>query len=629
MSFSKLSSARFVALAALVAAPLCVWLALALGHDPVLEQATRPLIHRHDDYVGSAECATCHPDQHASWARTYHRTMTQRAGPESVVGAFDGQEVSMFGGKARPYRDGERFYMQVPGVGDAPYVAEVALTVGSRRYQQYFEKIERAGGACFRRLPLLWHIGAQRWMHLNGVFLAPDDDDWGKHASIWNENCIFCHNTGARPGIVSLATRGERDQRAYDSHVGELGIACEACHGAGGAHARKHRDPLARYVAYARGTDDIVHPEKLDHEASSALCGQCHGQRLPFPNERIEAWLQTGPTYRPGNRLADHVTPVTRDTPSLAADQPHLFSDRFWGDGTARLTAYEMQGLTQSPCYERGTMACSSCHTMHGGDPKGMIEPDLRGDRACLQCHQAIAKDVAAHTKHEASSSGSRCLDCHMPKMVYGILSIHRSHRVEVPDPRRDGEAGRPHACTMCHVDQTLAWSAAAMNRMWGGATAKYEAPARRPDGAGLDVPDALASLLAGDAVQRAVYADALGRPGLAHAPAAGAELRIALIATLFDAYPSIRWLTWHSLRRLEAEAPPAMQRALDAFDHLAERPVRELRGHDLFATFARLAPMRFAASASLFVGADFSANMATIVPLLNLQSHRVISIGE
>jgi predicted CXXCH cytochrome family protein len=619
----------FVVLA-LLCAPLAVWATLAFGFDPIAHEASQPLIHREGGYVGSAACASCHPDQHASWGRTYHRTMTQRATPEAVVGAFDGQTVTLFGASARPFREGERFFIEVPD-GAERRVAEVALAVGSRRYQQYFEEVQRGAGRCFKRLPILWHIDAQRWMHLNGVFLEPDDDDWSRHTSIWNENCIFCHNTGPQPGMLNFAARPGPAAKSYDSEVGELGIACEACHGPGATHAQAQRDPLARLAAQRAGAAaDIVEPSKLDRERATALCGQCHGQRLPQPQARIEAWMQTGPTFRPGNRLVEHVAPLQRDTPTVLASQPTLFSDRFWGDGTARLSAYELQGVTQSPCYERGKMSCNSCHTMHGGDPRGMVQPRMRGDHACTQCHDEIARDVAAHTKHAPASSGSRCLDCHMPRMVYGILGIHRSHHIEVPDPARDGEAGRPHACTMCHADQTLAWSAQQMNRLWGKGEARWRAPAQRLDGAPLDVPDAIASLLAGDAVQRAVYAHALGAPGLAVEPRAGAFLRVNLLATLFDAYPSVRWLARQSLLALEREAPAEVRSGLVGFDHVAPRKPREAQGHALFAAFARTAPARFAKErAGPFVQPDFTAAMDALVALLNLQSKRPISIGE
>ena len=213
MTLSSLFPVRLLAVVAMVAAPVTVVLALGYCHDPVEHESSRALIHRHDDYVGSAACTSCHPDQHASWARTFHRTMTQRAEPANVVGAFDGRSVELFGQRARPHRDGARFLLDVPSADGGVRTAEVALAVGSRRYQQYFEKVERPDGECFQRLPLVWHIEAQRWMHLNGVFLEPDDDNWSKHASIWNENCIFCHNTGARPGIVDLTTRADSSRR--------------------------------------------------------------------------------------------------------------------------------------------------------------------------------------------------------------------------------------------------------------------------------------------------------------------------------------------------------------------------------------------------------------------------------
>lgn len=623
---------RLLAVAAIVGMPLFVALALAFGPDPVQREASQPLIHRGDGYVGKNRCEECHPEQHATWQATFHRTMTQRPGEATVRGRFDGTWVRLFGGQARPFRDGERFLMDVPTNTGERRVAEIALAIGSRRYQQYFERESDLGGVRFRRLPLLWHIEAGRWMHLNGVFLEPDDDDWTRHASVWNENCIFCHNTGPRPGKLVQPPVGIPDPKIFDSKVAELGIACEACHGPGEAHAARHRNPLTRYAAHVAGgdADDIIDPDALDHERSTALCGQCHGQRLPNPLARIHAWMATGPTFKPGNRLAEHVTNVQRDTPSIDPQNPELFRDRFWGDGTARLTAYELQGTTQSPCYERGKLSCNSCHVMHGGDPRGMIEPSMRGDRACTQCHAEIGADVGRHTGHRADGAGSRCLDCHMPRIVYGILGVHRSHRIEIPDPARDGEAGRPHACTLCHVDKTLAWSAQAMNTIWPRPEPRYRAPASRPDGAALDLPDACASLLAGDPVQRAVYAHALGEGGVTVPARQGAFLRVQLIATLFDAYPSVRWFAARSLATLESEAGGELAAAARAFDHTAERGTRESHGHAMFARFAATAKARFdPAVRGPFVLPDFRPDLEALVALFHLQSQRAISIGE
>src|SRR5688572_13295863 len=36
-------------------------------------------------YVGSNACRACHPSEHASFTRTFHRTMTQDATPKTVL----------------------------------------------------------------------------------------------------------------------------------------------------------------------------------------------------------------------------------------------------------------------------------------------------------------------------------------------------------------------------------------------------------------------------------------------------------------------------------------------------------------------------------------------------------------
>src|SRR5262245_1576023 len=353
----------------LVAAPAFVVMALRWGHDPVAAEALAPLIHREQGYVGSAACAACHPDHHASWRRTFHSTMTQLASPATVLGTFDGQVVRYGRDAARPFRDGERFCIEVPAANGASRVAEVALLVGSRRYQQYFERQARGSGAAFVRLPILWHNALQRWLPLETVFLGPDAEGLGEHASVWNENCIFCHNTGPIPRLLNRSdpARGVEGGR-FDSEVGELGIACEACHGPGREHAAHERNPLVRY-----GADDVhavVDPKQLDQERAVAVCGQCHGARLPEPLARLNAWFTTGPTFRAGDRLGEHVAPIRRNTPVRGKADPELFSLRFWGDGTPRLTAYEYQGVTDSKCYRGGQLTCQSCHAMHAGDPR-------------------------------------------------------------------------------------------------------------------------------------------------------------------------------------------------------------------------------------------------------------------
>jgi hypothetical protein len=137
-----------------------------------------------------------------------------------------------------------------------------------------------------------------------------------------------------------------------------------------------------------------------------------------------------------------------------------------------------------------------------------------------------------------------------MPRIVYGVLDVHRSHRIEIPKPPgADATASaRPDACTLCHVAGVV-----------GG-----------PAGRG-----PLRSIFAADALGRAVAADALGR-----APPSGGEERERRVGALLtsmehDRYPAVRHLAWRGLRRLIAPgAAPDAGLGAD-YDPSADGPVR------------------------------------------------------
>jgi predicted CXXCH cytochrome family protein len=321
------------------------------------------------------------------------------------------------------------------------------------------------------------------------------------------------------------------------------------------------------------------------------------------------------------------VKPVERDTPVPDPRSPDAYRDRFWADGTARLSSYEYLGSTQSPCLKDSKFTCSSCHTMHGGDVAGQIEPELRGDRACTQCHDKIAANLRAHTHHDPASSGSRCLDCHMPRMVYGILDIHRSHRIESPDVRRDVELGRPNACTSCHLDKSPLWAADSMRAFWGD---EYERPRSRADGVGLEAADALASLHAGDPVQRVVYAWHMGR---ADPKLFSPEARAALIANLgvamVDPYGSVRFTARRSALLLDRSLPLGLSEALSRFDVQADPGKRSEDLGALLAKLVEVAPGRLSEAPPLLVKPDYGLESELIQGLIARQAARQIETGE
>ena len=115
-------------------------------------------------FVTSHSCRSCHPGKHASWHQTFHRTMTQRATPETVVASFDDVQLSVDDQNARLTRQGNQFWVEMNDPawerklfaewtrtrttgepdpftsfrGKPPRVtAEVVMTTGSHHFQAY------------------------------------------------------------------------------------------------------------------------------------------------------------------------------------------------------------------------------------------------------------------------------------------------------------------------------------------------------------------------------------------------------------------------------------------------------------------------------------------------------------
>lgn len=487
------------------------------------ERATRESrIDLHEvDYVGSAACQRCHPMHAESFFSTFHRTMTQdaqRAG--AVLAPFDGRSLRYGGHEATFVREGEDYVVRIEADGAPARRYVVERTVGSHRYQQFLAR----EGDTFVRLPVGFHVEEQRFFHMNEAFLLPDPTgaedaspiargDYDRHVTRWNDNCVFCHNVAPNPGLdEALGT--------FETEVAELGVACEACHGPGGEHVAANTDPLRRYVLHLSERPDptIVNPDRLLPERSADACGRCHGQRI---TDDLGAFLAHGDPFVPGDDLAIYSAPLFVDT-TLHGEE--VFAARFWSDGTPRLTAYEYQGLLESRCASEGELTCTTCHGMHEGDPAGQIRPSQRGDAMCTSCH--LEEDAAPHPRDTPHTSVD-CVSCHMPEVVFGLRSVHVSHRIDVPRPSALAPGARPDACVLCHagLDDTR------------GEVAPEDG--------------ALFSLsMGGDPIQRSVGATALGGPVRGVTSEAVRGWLFVMMAE--DPYPAVRAIAWSSLRARE-----------------------------------------------------------------------------
>jgi hypothetical protein len=582
-------SARAWLASTLLFGPALVWSIAAIAGLAwtATDAAAWADLDRHGDPVaGSDSCRSCHPQQWQTWHASWHRTMTQRPAA-GVLAPFAGEQLDYGGFRATMDRgeDGAPrvIVRRLDEAGEqtigAPVLdVAVALSVGSHRYQQYVAPLDRGGGDQeLWRLPVAWHRAEQRWIHMNGAFVEPEGEsgslvDYERHLSRWNDNCIFCHNTEPVPGL-SDAWSGFR------TSVGELGIACEACHGPAQAHLDRHLgNPLRRLLASAEsGTDgSIANPSTIGPARESEVCGRCHGQRIA---RDIAAVMREGDRFVAGDRLSEVSRPIFADSTIPGAeglDSGRPFAARFWPDQTPRLSAYEYQGLLLSPCWEPtgdDGLGCGHCHDMHGDTPDAQPRAGRTGAGACVGCHAADELGGADRAGgHGGHGEAIDCVSCHMPRITYGLLEGMVTHRISSPDPAAwIGRADQPDACTQCHVDRSRAWAAESMDGL------HLNGSPIDPSAAQLE--EALASrvvldLLGGDPIQRNLAAHALAQPG-----ATGTlEQRMAWIAEgLEDEYPSVRWFAWRGLRSLaerlpadlEARRRDALLTALTQYDYL------------------------------------------------------------
>ena len=169
-------------------------------------------------FATSSACVECHREQYDTWYKSFHRTMTRDATPEYVKGNFDQAKHNYQGIESKMTREGDAFFMETAdplwamkqaetpgGLGGkiTPTMVKLRVdrVVGSHWLQ---ECLHQKPNGEFMRLPLLYHLAENRWVHSNGSFLAPDSEDfWSQsRGAVWNETCLFCHNTGTQKNPV-------------------------------------------------------------------------------------------------------------------------------------------------------------------------------------------------------------------------------------------------------------------------------------------------------------------------------------------------------------------------------------------------------------------------------------------
>lgn len=397
-------------------------------------------------YAGSEACGECHRKNYDRWRHDWHARAFAEATRDSVVGRFDDAHFRGDSSEAWMQRKSGGYVMRTRGRDGSLGDYRVSYVIGGKRMQ---DTVTVFDDGRWQVLPVYYHVtGGGAWVDYNEAKqgrVGPEHPYfWTNFQRMANKECLECHTTG-------FDLRYDRAAHLWRTSFVDAGVACEACHGPGARHAE------------TKEKGDIIHPGHAPKDVQLSICARCHGPREPlFP------LLDAKDQFRPGERYDDRYQPLVVTD---ATDR----SGEYFADGRPSSSSFEYQSLLQSRCFRDGGATCLTCHTApheeHAHDDLKSADPNA----SCLECHKEIGADHAHHRK-------ASCVDCHMPKVLSGVLDKFADHAIDVPNPPNTMRHGVPNACNACHSDQKPAAMQQAIERWWPGAAARQARRLRLAD---------------------------------------------------------------------------------------------------------------------------------------------------
>ena len=428
--------------------------AASLKWTPRLPSSPVPETDMPPRYAGSTACRECHPAVYRKWRATGMARMLEPYGVADIVGDFSGgQTVS---GSARAILDEGRPFVEIrKGNGNEWVSYPVDYTIGSKWQQAY---ATRLADNRLLVLPIQYSRLRSAWVNyweivdargsprtaITQFHQAPAD-------AVYQNTCAACHTSQLRFDSGASAPAA--------ATFLETGINCEMCHGPSLLHAQRMKRGLRTNRAGAEPPIDFT---RIAPEQSVAICAQCHAQSAVHDAQAGGAvnYSERGAWYRTYSR--------------------HLLSDfprsAFFRDGRFRATTFISEAFARSQCFRKGGATCVSCHDPHPLDAAAnptSLKFTEASNEMCLQCHADFREAPARHTRHPPGTEASRCVSCHMPRIVDALLFKARSHQIdEVPDQAmtaRFGDADSPNACLSCHRERDAAWLQLQMTTRFAG----------------------------------------------------------------------------------------------------------------------------------------------------------------
>lgn len=417
-------------------------------------------------YFGSDSCHSCHAEIYKNWLESGMSKMFRLYAPQNILGDFKENNEFYLGDDAE-YRDGKferkpgqdrklfarmvlrggRHYFDILQLDGKWHSYAVDYTIGSKFEQAYATKLPNGEIHVF---PIQYNLLYKQWVNFWKVIDGPgseraDPRTWERldASTSYQAICAVCHTSQLRN------TKNE-GFAVNNVEFKEPGINCEMCHGASGEHVLEMteegyqpKDPLAPPVNF----------HKIDSRKSVAICAQCHMQsaiRDPGPNGELN-YVSSEEFF--GNRLRQPFGEFSRKG--------------FYKDGRFRQTTFMVEALERSQCFKKGAVGCTTCHDPHShGSASNPTSLKFRNQRdlMCTGCHMQFKDPVAIarHSHHPAESEASRCVSCHMPRIMDALLFRARYHQIDdIPNAemtKRFGQEESPNACLLCHTRKDAEW---------------------------------------------------------------------------------------------------------------------------------------------------------------------------
>lgn len=200
------------------------------------------------------------------------------------------------------------------------------------------------------------------------------------------DTCLGCH---AKPDVVGLFRTKHGDPNDPRGPFGHGGMQCEACHGAGGAHARAGGGPLAGMVDFG--------PKA--HASPARQNGQCLGCH---ENSAAHDWAGSVHAAAGLACTSCHQLHVLKDPMHEPAAQIAVCS------GCHQAAGADLFKPSHHPLRE-GKMACTACHAPHGSAaPAGLNHNTVT--ETCTACHA----EYRGPFLWEHQPVAEDCSNCHL-----------------------------------------------------------------------------------------------------------------------------------------------------------------------------------------------------------------------